>query len=98
MAPLDLQRIQAMVEEAIDDGATTVEEVHQAVAAAPLEALQGIDALAGPAEVAHDLAARSIGAVYDTIRTVNEQVGVLAERLLATATDARADRGGVSRG
>ena len=84
MATIDPKRIQAMVEEAIDNGASTVAEIHQAVAAAPLEALKGIDALAGPAGKAQDLASRSIGTVYDTIRQVNEQVGILAERLLDT--------------
>lgn len=91
MAQLDPQRIQALVEEAIDDGATTVEEIHQAIAAAPLEALRGVEALSGPAASAQDLSARSIGAVYDTIRQVNEQVGVLAERLLANSHEAAGD-------
>lgn len=82
MESIDMKRIQALVEEAIDNGASTVGEIHQAVAAAPLEALKGIDALAGPADAAQDLSSRSIGAVYATIRQVNEQVGIMAERLL----------------
>lgn len=82
MATIDPNRVQSMVEEAIDNGASTVAEIHQAVAAAPLEALRGIGPLAGPAEAAQDLTSRSIGTVYDTIRQVNEQVGILAERLL----------------
>ena len=86
MATIDPKRIQTMVEEAIDNGASTVAEIHQAVASAPLEALKGIGALAGPAEKAQDLTSRSIGTVYDTIRQVNEQVGILAERLLDTRT------------
>lgn len=89
MAELDPIRIQALVEEAIDHGASTVGEIHRAVAAAPFEVLRGIDALEGPATAAQDLTERSIGAVYDTIRRVNEQVGILAERLL----DQQQDRG-----
>lgn len=87
MVQLDLSRIQSLVEEAIDQGASSVGEIHQAVAAAPFEALRGVEALSGPAATAQDLTTRSIGAVYDTIRQVNEQVGILAERLL----DQRAD-------
>lgn len=87
MATIDPKRIQVMVEEAIDNGASTVAEIHQAVASAPLEALKGIGPLAGPAETAQDLTSRSIGTVYDTIRQVNEQVGILAERLLDTRPD-----------
>ncbi len=82
MAELDLSRIQALVEEAIDQGASTVGEIHQAVAAAPFAALSEIEPIQGVANTAQDLTERSIGAIYDTIRQVNEQVGVLAERLL----------------
>ena len=84
---VDAQRIQALVEEAIDNGATSVEEIHQAVAAAPLEVLGQIEPLSGAAAAAQDVASRSIGAVYDTIRQVNEQVGILAERLLGANDD-----------
>ena len=87
MPALDLKKIQALVEEAIDQGASTVGEIHQAVAAAPLELLGNIQLLQGVADQAQDLTQRSIGAVYDTIRQVNEQVGVLAETLLARRDD-----------
>ncbi len=88
VAQIDPQSIQRLVEEAIAQGATTVEEIHQAVAAAPLEVLANVEQLSGPAALAQDLTARSIGAVYDTIRQVNEQVGVLAERILASGREA----------
>ena len=87
MPNLDLARIQALVEEAIDQGATTVGQIHQAVAAAPLEALGSIEPLSDAAGAAQDVAQRSIGAIYDTIRRVNEQVGVYAEQLLAQKDD-----------
>ena len=87
MPALDLKKLQALVEEAIDQGASTVGEIHQAVAAAPLELLANIEPLQGAADQAQDLTKRSIGAVYDTIRQVNEQVGVLAETLLAQQDD-----------
>ena len=88
MAKLDLQRIQALVEDAVDNGATTVEEIHRAVAAAPLEVLGQVEPLADVATSAQDLTSRSIGAIYDTIRRVNEQVGVLAEQVLAAKDQA----------
>ncbi|MCU1355619.1 MAG: hypothetical protein JWM89_1037 [Acidimicrobiales bacterium] len=87
MPELDLSRIQALVEEAIDQGASTVGEIHQAVAAAPLKALGQIEPLSGAAEAARDLTEQSIGSVYDTIRRVNEQVGIFAEQLLSKKDD-----------
>lgn len=91
MAKLDLQRIQALVEDAVDEGATSVEEIHRAVAAAPLEVLAQVEPLADVATSAQDLTSRSIGAIYDTIRRVNEQVGVLAEQVLAAKDQAESD-------
>ncbi|MBP7631987.1 MAG: hypothetical protein KA758_16160 [Acidimicrobiales bacterium] len=93
MAKLDLQRIQALVEDAVDNGATTVEEIHRAVAAAPLEVLGQVEPLADVATSAQDLTSRSIGAIYDTIRRVNEQVGVLAEQVLSAKDQAESKSG-----
>jgi len=76
--------IRELVKQAIDAGATTVEEVHQKIAAMPLEALKCFDPT-GTAEKAQDLTARSIGAVYDTIRQLNDQIGDFAQQLLARA-------------
>lgn len=89
MATLDPQRIRALVEEAVSAGATSVEEIHKAVAAAPLEVLAQVEPLSGPASTAQDLTTRSIGAVYETIRQVTEQVGVYAEQLLIERDDLR---------
>lgn len=78
----DIEQIRSMVEQAIDDGATTVEEIHKRIAAAPLAALKGVGPLASAADQAGAVADQSIGAVYDAIRFVNEQVGALGEQLL----------------
>ncbi len=78
----DLDGIRALVQDAIDRGATTVEEIHTQIAALPLDALKQVGPLEGAATAAEDLTNRSIGAVYDTIRQVNDQVGDVARDLL----------------
>lgn len=77
-----LKNVQALVQLAIDKGATTVEDVHKKIAAMPLDALKNVAPLAGPAEQVDDVAQAGIGAVYDAIRTVNAQVGDIAAKLL----------------
>ena len=77
-----LDRVRKLVQNAIDKGATSVEEVHKQIASLPLDALKQVAPLAGPAETAGDLANAGIGAVYDAIRTVNEQVVDIASKLL----------------
>jgi hypothetical protein len=71
-----------LVQEAIENGATTVEEVHRSIANMPLEALKSIDQIEGPISKVQEFQDRTIGGVYDTIRMVNMQVGEIAKSLL----------------
>ena len=84
----DLNAVRALVQDAIDRGATSVEQVHRTIAAMPLEALKKV--APGPATTAQGLQDQTIGSIYDTIRTLNDQAGEVAQRLLgdrSTRTD-----------
>ena len=78
----ELQGLKDLVQEAIDKGATSVEEVHRSIAALPFEVLERIEPLAASAKTVKDLQQQSIGFVYETIRTVNRMAGEIAEQLL----------------
>ncbi|HLK10730.1 MAG TPA: hypothetical protein VKW76_05080 [Candidatus Binatia bacterium] len=73
------------VQDAIDRGATTVEEVHKAIADLPLRILEDTDLLREPAKEARRLQDQTLGKIYGVIRQVNEQVATYAEELLAEA-------------
>ena len=77
--PADLVKV---VQEAIDRGARTVEEVHLTVAALPLQALRQLGPFEEVADRADDILHTSIGSVYDSILAVNRRVGEIAEGLL----------------
>jgi len=77
-----LKNIKDLVQEAIDKGATTVEEVHQAVAAKPLELLEQMIPDKTPAKDIEAFQQKTIGSVYDMIRQVNQVVGEVAQGLL----------------
>lgn len=80
-----LNRIKTLkdaVQAAIDSGATTVQEVHQRIAAMPFDQLEKIAAIEGLVNKARGVTDQSIGAVYDTIRAVNARVGELADAAL----------------
>ncbi len=77
-----IQDLKDLVEDAIDHGATTVEEVHQRVAALPFDQLEKIAAIEGMVGKARDLHDETVGTVYDTIREVNARVGELADEAL----------------
>jgi len=83
-----------LIQEAIDKGATTVEEIHKSIVDLPLRVLEESDLLRGPAKEAKRVQDHTIGAIYDVIREVNQQVGTLASELLAEAAARRAARAG----
>lgn len=80
-----IQDLKDLVEDAIDHGASTVEEVHQRIAALPFEQLERIAAIEGFVGKARDLHDETVGTVYDTIREVNSRAGELADEALRRA-------------
>ena len=79
----DLDNIRQLVQDAIDRGASSVEDVNKFIATQPLDQLaKFVPQLAGPAGQASDIASSSIGSVFDAIRSVNEQANEVAKQLL----------------
>lgn len=86
----DKQSVNELIQEAIDKGATTVEEIHKSIADLPLKVLERSHVLEKPAKEVRRVQDISIGAIYDLIRDVNEKVGSLATELLAEAAARKA--------
>ena len=77
-----LKELKDMVQEIIDKGATSVEEVHQAIASRPFDVLEQLVPDTSPIKSIKEIQKKTIGNVYDTIRLVNKTVGNIAEKLL----------------
>jgi hypothetical protein len=75
-------RLVGRVRAAIDRSAEAAESIHKRAAKLPLAPLEGVDALEGAVKELQRLQDRSIGAVYDLVRSVNHELGRLAERLV----------------
>ena len=84
------QTLVKLIQDSIDKGATTVEEIHKSIADLPLKILEGSELLKGPAKEVRHVRDHTIGALYDVIRKVNKEVGSLASELLAEAAKRRA--------
>ena len=83
-----------LIQEAIDEGATTVEEIHKRIADLPLKILEDADLLPKTAKEIRRVQDETIGAIYEAIRDVNDKVATLASDILAKARQRRAPHGG----
>ncbi len=82
MTKTNARDIADLVSGAVAQGAKTVEEIHRIIADLPLSILDSVDALKQPVKEARRLQDRSLGAIYETIRRVNDEVGKLAHEAL----------------
>jgi hypothetical protein len=69
----------------VRDGATSVEEIHKKIADLPLKFLEENDLLKEQAKKVRRAQDRTIGAIYDLIRDVNQKVGTFASELRSRA-------------
>lgn len=75
------QKLAQLVEEVIDKGANTAEEIHRAVMDMPVTVLESLG-LASTAKKVKKVQNSSIGALYELIHEINHQVAGLTKDLL----------------
>ena len=80
-----IRDLKDLVQQAIDDGATSAEEVHNRIAAMPFDQLEKVAAIEGLVQSARSLHDQSVQTVYDTIREVNRRAWKLADEALDKA-------------
>jgi hypothetical protein len=72
-----LELLKDIVQQAIDRGAKSVENIHQYIADLPFEALEKAGLLDDDRLGVRDTQRRTIGTAYDVIRRINREVGDL---------------------
>lgn len=77
------QSLTELIEDAVDKGASTAEDIHRQIADLPLGVLERIGLFEKTVSDVRSIQDASIGAVYNVIRTVNHDVTKLASDLLA---------------
>ena len=80
-----------LVEEAVDKGATTAEEIHRSIADLPITVLERRGLFEKSVGDVKKISDASIGAIYDVIRDVNHSVAKLANDLLDEAGEQTKD-------
>lgn len=74
-----------LIQETINKGATTVEEVHKAILNQPLEVIERVAPAVKATAAVRRVQDLTVGSVYDVIRTINNEVGRIAKDLLTKA-------------
>ncbi len=72
-----IEVVKDLGQETVDRGVTSVEAIHQYLAALPFEAAERLGFAAGGARGLREQQRQAIGLVYDAIRFVNREVGTL---------------------
>lgn len=76
------KKLTELVEQAVDRGAKSVEEIHRDIAGLPITVLENLGIEGETAKEIRRVQDASIGAIYDVIRNVNHKVAELAKDLL----------------
>ena len=75
--------ITTVIHDTIEDGATTIEELHRSIADLSLEALGTFKPLEEPVRELRDLQSRAIASAYGLIRRTNDRVEEVVGEMLA---------------
>jgi hypothetical protein len=86
----EARRLTHLVQQAIDDGADSVEEIHRSIANMPLDVLERLDVFKETVKDVRRVQDTSIGAIYGLIHKVNREVGKLATEMLGRRAARRA--------
>jgi hypothetical protein len=78
----DLNDLRKLVQSAIEDGASNVEQVHQAIAKIPFKYLEKIEMIEDKVRGVKKAQEKTIGQVYDLLRNINVKAAVFAEEIL----------------
>jgi hypothetical protein len=83
--PTDKKEVTKLVQEAIDKGASSAEEIHRAIADLPITVLENLGVAGETTKSFKNIQDTTIGAIYELVHDINHSVTDLASDLLKTA-------------
>ncbi|MBF0349635.1 MAG: hypothetical protein HQM11_01305 [SAR324 cluster bacterium] len=82
---MEFKEKQELAERAIETGTTTVESIHQIISGLTFGILESIPATSLTSRLVREIHDKTAGTIYSTIRTVNRQIGELANDMVGAA-------------
>jgi len=80
--PNTTQEVRELIHDAVDSTTRMVQKIHQAIANAPFDTLEMVDALEQSARDLRETQDTVVSAVYDTVRKINRKTQQLGDELL----------------
>ena len=77
-----IKSLKDAVQQAIDNGARSAEEVYLRISRMPFDQLERIAAIEGVVNKARGRHDQSVARLYETIRAINKRIGKLADQAL----------------
>ena len=85
----DEKELTKLIEETIDKGATTAEDIHRAITSLPITMLERLGASEEATQGARKIQDSTIGSIYELVHDINHKVLGLANDLIAEAPPAK---------
>ncbi|MBW2368932.1 MAG: hypothetical protein JRH15_13710 [Deltaproteobacteria bacterium] len=82
----DIKEVQQVLESAIEQGSKSIEEVHQALVKLPLKYLGKIEKIKETTKKMCDIQEKTIGHLYDLVRSLNEKVFDVSKDVVGLAS------------
>ena len=86
---IDKENIAKVVQEAVDKGASTAEEIHRSIADLPIKVLENLGVGSETTKNVKDFQDTTIGAIYELVHDINHQVTDLASDLIHTKKEVK---------
>ena len=84
----DKQKLAKLIEDAVDKGATTAEEIHRSIAELPISILESLGFGEKPSQEVRQIQDTAIGAIYDMVRDINHNIAEMADDIIEKINDA----------
>lgn len=84
---VELKEKLKLAEEVVDKGSSTVENVHKAISGITFDVLKNIPITKSTAKIVSDIHDTTSKGVYNTIRSINKQIGKMANDMLPPNDD-----------
>ena len=85
----ELELFKDLIQQAVDKGATSVEQIHNTIVDVPLDVMTKLGIMEGTAQTVKHVHKQTVGSIYNAIRKINKHVGNMANDIFELVDDGK---------